>query len=132
MYIHDITQGIAFQKLKFDSLVHFYRRVIKQLERRTSLVMSNLDARYRAFQTLPPRIVALGLVCARRGGVIDKLISGDHNSALNPTSLYDDMFVDIEIARASLKATPADETDHPSGLIRNFNLGSAPRLSYIR
>lgn len=36
------------------------------------------------------------------------------------------MFVDNEIARASLKASPADETDHPDGLIRNFNLGSAP------
>lgn len=67
---------------------------------------------------------------ARRGG-IDKLIPGDHNSALKPTSLYDDMFVDNEIARASFKATPADETDHPSGLIRNFNLGSASHR-YIR
>lgn len=37
------------------------------------------------------------------------------------------MFVDNEIARASLKASPADETDHPDGLIRNFNLGSALR-----
>lgn len=41
------------------------------------------------------------------------------------------MFVDNEIARVSLKATSGDETDHPSGLIRNFNLGSA-RRRYIR
>lgn len=29
---------------------------------------------------------------------------------------------------AGLKAGPADETDQPAGLIRNFNLGSAPRV----
>jgi len=37
------------------------------------------------------------------------------------------MFADNKIVRASLKATPADDTDHPDGLIRNFNLGSALR-----
>lgn len=81
--------------------------------------MSNLDIHHRAYPLLDLRLV-VSLPKAVQKSTIN---AGDHNSTLKSTSLYG-MFADNKIARASLKA--ADESNHPDGLIRNFNSGSAP------
>jgi len=86
--------------------------------------MSNLDIHHRAY----PLSGLLRLVASLPEAMQESTNNlGNYNSTLKSTSLYGDMFADNKIVRASLKATPADETDHPDGLIRNFNLGSTLR-----
>lgn len=60
--------------------------------------MSNSDTHLVARLSSSIRIVASLPAGGVRGN--RQINSGDHNSALNPASLCDDMFVDNEIARA--------------------------------
>lgn len=61
---------------------------------------------------------------------IDKLIPGDHNSALKPDwSLRRHVYRQRNCAGASIKATRWDGSSG-RGLIRNFNLGSASAPLY--
>lgn len=118
-----ITTSLNY-KSKFYSSLYFYSGVIKRLEWRTSSVMSNLDIHHRSYPLSDVSASSLRYPRRCRNRQIN---SGDHNSTLKSISLYGVMFADNKIVRASLKATPANETNHPHGLIRNFNLGSTPR-----